>query len=202
MANLAAAALALLALRGAAERRASDHPHVKSGALLQEERFGGEGVDRQVIAEGLPDLVKGTRDTSNREVIQRLLKLTSESRHLWPLALQHLGHQLKRRSWLGRAGGATGAAARSRCRTSNARLKLTVRNPSTVQYGLRRASRRGDARRLRVSCRATRNGLTVSVRTRSRRTKLRSVVGKRLRIGLYRSPKATGDGELRATFRR
>jgi hypothetical protein len=95
------------------------------------------------------------------------------------------------------------AAARPRCRTGATRLQLLVDRPSrTVVYRGRRLSRRQAARQLRVSCRLGRGRLTVGVRTRSRRTDLRSVLGPHLQVGLYRSPAATGDGTVRAAFRR
>jgi hypothetical protein len=95
-------------------------------------------------------------------------------------------------------------AARLSCGVRMASLSVRVdRAAKRISYRSRRASRRGPARRLRVSCRKARNGaVTMRVRTRSRRTKLRKVLGKQLVVGLYRPRAATGTANVRTTFKR
>ena len=97
-----------------------------------------------------------------------------------------------------------GGAARSSCRPSTVPLNLRVDGAAgTIAYSVRRASRRDPARRLRVSCRQARNGtVTMRIKTRSRRTKLRKVLGKQLVVGLYRPRAATGTANVRTTFKR
>jgi hypothetical protein len=51
-----------------------------------------------------------------------------------------------------------------------------------------------------VSCTRSANGLILHVQTRSRRQSLRSLVGPRLLLGLYRSPSAPGSTPVQATF--
>ncbi len=96
------------------------------------------------------------------------------------------------------------AAARSGCGAFALRPKLLGldRTTSTATYRMVRPSKRRPSGRLKVSCRAVKDGLTLRVRTRSRRTKLRSVVGPRLQVGVYRSPAATGEGSVLAVFKR
>ena len=95
-------------------------------------------------------------------------------------------------------------AARSSCDVRAASLSVRVdRAANRISYRSRRASRRGPARGLRVSCRQARNGtVTMRIKTRSRRTKLRKVLGKRLVVGLYRPRAATGTANVQTTFKR
>jgi hypothetical protein len=98
------------------------------------------------------------------------------------------------------------AAARRPCQTQVSGLKLHSldRASGTGRYRLRPLSgRRGTQRlgALRLSCFAWSGGLTIRVRSRRGRS-LRGLVGPRLRVGVYRSPTATGDGGLRAVFTR
>ena len=102
------------------------------------------------------------------------------------------------------ASGSAVGAARLSCGVRTASLSVRVdRAAKTISHRPRRASRRGPARRLRVSCRRGRDGaVTMGVRTRSRRNKLRKVLGKRLVVGLYRPRAATGTANVRTTFKR
>ena len=95
-------------------------------------------------------------------------------------------------------------AARLSCDVRAASLSVRVdRAAKKISYRSRRASRRGPARGLRVSCRKARNGtVTMRIKTRSRRTKLRKVLGKQLVVGLYRPRAATGTANVQTTFKR
>ena len=95
-------------------------------------------------------------------------------------------------------------AARLSCGVRSAPLSVRVdRAAKRISARSRRASRRGPPRGLRVSCRKARNGtVTMRIKTRSRRTKLRKVLGKRLVVGLYRPRAATGTANVRTTFKR
>jgi hypothetical protein len=97
------------------------------------------------------------------------------------------------------------AAAASGCRQRAARIDVKVNRASKTARFKVRQSRRGLPRRspLVVSCRQTRDGaLILRVRARSRRTKLRKLVGRRLVAGVYRSREARGTAKIRATFTR
>ena len=65
-------------------------------------------------------------------------------------------------------------------------------NPAEVRRGsfVSPASRRKDGK------------LTASIRTRSRRTKLRKVLGPRLVVGVHRSAAASGTANVQTTFKR
>jgi hypothetical protein len=56
--------------------------------------------------------------------------------------------------------------------------------------------------RLKVTCRRNGAGMTLKVRPTRTGKSLRSVVGPRLRLGVYNPPEATGSGRLKLTFRR
>ncbi|HMJ01367.1 MAG TPA: hypothetical protein VK506_00410, partial [Conexibacter sp.] len=56
--------------------------------------------------------------------------------------------------------------------------------------------------RLKVSCRPSGAGMTLKVRPVARGRSLRSVVGPRLRLGVYNPLDAAGSATLRLTFRR
>jgi hypothetical protein len=92
----------------------------------------------------------------------------------------------------------------SSCKSSSTPIQVRVnRAANTLRWRSRRASRKSPARFLRASCRRTTSGaVTLRIRTRSPRVKLRKLVGRRLFVGLQRSPKATGTANLRVTFRR
>ena len=97
----------------------------------------------------------------------------------------------------------TASAARPSCGVGAVGLTLRV-DPKkrTISYQTRRATRRDPLRRLRLSCKRSAGALTLRIRTRSRRTKLRQVIGKRLVLGVYRSAKASGTADVRTTFKR
>ena len=79
----------------------------------------------------------------------------------------------------------------------------TNRTRGTVRYSSGAAPAASPSRRLRISCRRAADGsVTLRVRTRSPRTKLRKVVGKRLVVGLYRDQDAPGTANVQATFNR
>jgi hypothetical protein len=56
--------------------------------------------------------------------------------------------------------------------------------------------------RLTVTCKRKGKGLTLTARPTAKGTSLRSVVGPRLRLGVYNPLESTGSGRLRLTFRR
>jgi hypothetical protein len=56
--------------------------------------------------------------------------------------------------------------------------------------------------RLKVGCKPLGTGLTLKVRPAKRGATLRSVVGSRLRVGVYNPLAASGAGRLKVTFRR
>ena len=94
-------------------------------------------------------------------------------------------------------------AARSRCGRSAARVKVRFNRASGRGSWTVRPSRRGPSKRLRVTCRLARDGtMTLRIRTASRRTTLRKVVGRRLAVGAYRARDASGTATIRTTFRR
>ncbi len=96
--------------------------------------------------------------------------------------------------------GAAAAACGIRARPLSIRVNRAAK---TLSYRTRRASRRKPGRRLRVSCRRAKDGkLTVRIRTRSRRTKLRKVLGPRLVVGLHRTAGASGTTNVQTTFKR
>jgi hypothetical protein len=100
-------------------------------------------------------------------------------------------------------GGASSAVAmaRTRCRSDAVKLNPRYNRESRrARYRMQRPSR--SVRKLRITCRVGRRGLSVRVRTRSRRTKLRSLLGPRAIVGVYRPHEATGEGVLRAVFKR
>jgi len=99
------------------------------------------------------------------------------------------------------------AAAASGCRRRAARVDVQVNRASKTARFTVRPSRRGPSRRrsqpLLISCRQTRDGaLILRIRARSRRGKLRKLVGRRLVAGVYRSREARGTAKVRATFTR
>jgi hypothetical protein len=98
----------------------------------------------------------------------------------------------------------TAVASRLRCGTSAVAVSSKL-NPatSTIDYSSKRAKRRGVLRRLRFSCKQESDGsLTFGVRTRSKRTSLRKLIGRRLVVGAYRSPKASTTVNAQTTFKR
>jgi hypothetical protein len=103
------------------------------------------------------------------------------------------------------AGSSALAAAQPSCKVSPYPLSVGVDfAKKTISYRTVRASRSSPARLLRTSCKRAKDGkLTVRVRTRSRRTKLRKVVGPRLLVGLHRSASASaGTANVQTTFKR
>jgi hypothetical protein len=56
--------------------------------------------------------------------------------------------------------------------------------------------------RLKVTCKGKGAGLTMKVRPVAKGKSLRSVVGPRLRVGVYNPLAAEGSGRLKVTFRR
>jgi len=99
------------------------------------------------------------------------------------------------------------AAASSGCRLRSSRVDLDLDRASKSARFKVRPSRRGPARRkshlVKISCRAARDGaVTLRIRSRSRRAKLRKLVGRRLVIGVYRAREASGTAKVRATFHR
>ena len=97
------------------------------------------------------------------------------------------------------------AAARSSCRRpSTVPLSLRVnRVEDTVSYRVRQSMRRDPRRGLRVSCRrAPDAAMTLRIRTRSRRTTLRKLLGPRLVLGLHRAHSASGVANVETTFNR
>jgi hypothetical protein len=97
-----------------------------------------------------------------------------------------------------------GGAARLSCKARPHPLRVqSDRVAQTISYHTDKASRRGPSRKLRISCRQAKDGkLTLRIRTRSRRTKLRNVLGPRLVAGAHRSTGATGTAAVQTTFKR
>ena len=72
-----------------------------------------------------------------------------------------------------------------------------------IDYRTGRASKRAPSRLLRTSCKRAKDGkLTLRIRTRSRRTKLRKVLGPRLVLGIHRPAAASGTANVQTTFKR
>jgi hypothetical protein len=101
------------------------------------------------------------------------------------------------------AGRNTGAS-RMACKARALPLNVTVnRAAGVIQYGKRKASRRDAARRLRSSCKRAPNGtITLRLRSASRRTKLRKILGPRLVVGTHRSTKASSTANVQVGFKR
>jgi hypothetical protein len=103
--------------------------------------------------------------------------------------------------------GATALSSASSAQSCNTRaypLTLTVDSAKKrVSFRTERTSRRAPSRLVRTSCKRSKDGmLTFSIRTRSRRTKLRKLVGPRLTVGVHRSARASGTADVRTTFKR
>jgi hypothetical protein len=97
---------------------------------------------------------------------------------------------------------ATSAAAR--CRRMATQIGATFtrvgrRYRATIDGTPAKLRRRG---RLKVTCKGKGAGLTMKVRPTAKGKSLRSVVGPRLRMGVYNPLDATGSGRLKVTFRR
>ncbi len=124
----------------------------------------------------------------------------------YPLALIDLAACLEAAKQADKAGKKRGGSklglrgSRSGCRPLVASLKARLKGNSTVSYSGKPLSGQAAKKRLRVSCRAERNSVTVTVR--ARRGSLRKVVGKRLEVGLYRSRAAKGTVTLGVSFTR
>ena len=72
-----------------------------------------------------------------------------------------------------------------------------------IRYRAEGAPRSGSGKALRVSCRRAKDGkLTVRIRTRSRRAKLRKLLGPRLMVGLHRSVTASSTANVQLAFKR
>jgi hypothetical protein len=95
-------------------------------------------------------------------------------------------------------------AARSSCKLQSRPFSVRYDRASRrVSYSSRRASGHSTSGQLRISCRRANNGaLNVRFRTRSRRTKLRKVLGPRLIVGLHRAASASGTANVQTTFKR
>jgi hypothetical protein len=96
-----------------------------------------------------------------------------------------------------------GAAARGACPRVATQVPATFtrvggKYRATIDGPVSRLSRRG---RLKVTCRRRGAGLTLKVRPAARGRSLRSVVGPRLRLGLYNPLDADGAAPTRVTFR-
>jgi hypothetical protein len=94
--------------------------------------------------------------------------------------------------------------SRVACKIRGLPLSVGVHKAAgTIRYGKRKASRRDPARRLRTSCKRASNGaVTLRIRSASRRTKLRKILGPRLVVGAYRSTAASGTTNVQVTFKR
>jgi hypothetical protein len=93
-------------------------------------------------------------------------------------------------------------AARPSCGLASQSLSARIdRGARALRWRTRGAARRQPARLLRVSCRAGKYGaMAISIRTRSRRIKLRKVLGPRLIVGVHRMSSATGTAKIWTTF--
>jgi hypothetical protein len=124
----------------------------------------------------------------------------------YPLALIELVACLEAAKQADKAGEKRGGSklglrgSRSGCRPLVASLKARLKGNSTVSYSGKPLSGQAAKKRLRVSCRADLNSVTVTVR--ARRGSLRKVVGERLEVGLYRSRAAKGTATVGVTFKR
>lgn len=96
------------------------------------------------------------------------------------------------------------AAAAAACSRSATQVPATFTRVgrqwrATVDGTTAKLRKRG---RLAVSCRRSGAGMTLKVRPAASGRSLRSVVGPRLRLGVYNPLDARGSGRLRVTFRR
>jgi hypothetical protein len=109
---------------------------------------------------------------------------------------------LERQAQTQQARTSAAGAARPSCGLATQSLSARIdRGARALRWRTRGAARRQPARLLRVSCRAGKYGaMAISIRTRSRRIKLRKVLGPRLIVGVYRSSSATGTAKIWTTF--
>jgi hypothetical protein len=101
---------------------------------------------------------------------------------------------------VGRNAGTSRVACRVRALSLNVGVNRTA---GTIRYGKRKASRRDAGRRLRSSCKRAPNGtITLRIRSASRRTKLRKILGPRLVVGAHRSTRASSTANVQVGFKR
>ena len=94
-----------------------------------------------------------------------------------------------------RAAGGISAAASRHCRVTAVKIKRVAGKPHR-----HRLLGRDSNPPILTSCKATRDGVRIKVKTRTSGTSLRSVVGRRLLVGLRRSSAAHGKAEVKARF--
>jgi len=97
---------------------------------------------------------------------------------------------------------ATSAAAKCRRIATQIGAKFTRvgrRYRATIEGTPTKLKKRG---RLKVTCKRKAAGFTMKVRPTAKRKSLRSVVGPRLRVGVYNPLDAKDSGRLKVTFRR
>lgn len=94
-----------------------------------------------------------------------------------------------------------GSAAQSSCSPLAVSLRGRGRTADEINFSSRRRTRKSASRRLRITCRRGSDGsITLRVRTRSRRTTLRKMLGKRFAVGLHRARNTTGTADVRIGF--
>lgn len=123
-----------------------------------------------------------------------------------PLAVLLLSACLEQAAQIDRARQAQGAvaAAAARCQRLATQVgasftRVGRKYKATIDGTVTKLRQRG---RLKVTCKRRGAGMTLKVRPRARGKTLRSVVGPRLRLGVYNPLDADGSGTLRLTFRR
>lgn len=124
-----------------------------------------------------------------------------------PLAVLLLSACLEQAAQIDRAAqqaaqGATSAVAK--CRRAATQIGATFtrvgrKYKATIDGTPAKLKQRG---RVKVTCKRKGAGLTMKVRPTAKGRSLRSVVGPRLRVGVYNPLEATGAGSLKLTFRR
>jgi hypothetical protein len=95
---------------------------------------------------------------------------------------------------------ATAATAQAACAFTPVQLSITGSGATARLRSFHFGAPAGTRPSLRVSCRRTAAGLTLTVKSNSPGTPLRSIVGPRLRIAISRSPRDRTGGQLGVTF--
>jgi hypothetical protein len=122
-----------------------------------------------------------------------------------PLAVLLLSACLHQAAEIDRAAKAQSAtSAAAQCRRIATQVPATFTRvgkqyKATIDGTTAKLKQRG---RLKVTCRRKGNGLRLKLRPTAKGRSLRSVVGPRLRVGVYNPLESTGSGDVGVTFRR
>jgi hypothetical protein len=121
-----------------------------------------------------------------------------------PLAVLLLSSCLELAAQIDRAGQQQASSAAAKCNRMATQIGATFtrvgrRYRATIGGTPSKLAQRG---RLKVTCKRKGAGFTMKVRPTAKGKSLRSVVGARLRLGVYNPLEATGTGKVKVTFRR